>query len=137
MPFVLFVRKMKLLNIYFGTVRLYKLLLMKLILGYCRMVLVFHLLCNFVFLVILQNCLEEMLSTSFLLQIKQYIFNCKYFQKKLSLVTMQRKIQSLYNIEKSIAIKNKKMDFFSTRYGMLSLYCLIRYKDLYKYSFCI
>ena len=39
-----------------------------------------------------------------LLQIKQYIFNCKYFQKKLSLVTMQRKIQSLYNIEKSIAI---------------------------------
>ena len=137
MPFVLFVRKMKLLNIYFGTVRLYKLLLMKLILGYCQMVLVFHLLCNFVFLVILQNCLEEMLSTSFLLQIKQYIFNCKYFQKKLSLVTMQRKIQSLYNIEKSIAIKNKKMDFFSTRYGMLSLYCLIRYKDLYKYSFCI
>jgi hypothetical protein len=39
-----------------------------------------------------------------LLQIKQYIFNCKYFQKKLSLVTMQRKIQSLYNIEQSIAI---------------------------------
>ena len=38
--------------------------------------------------------------------------NCKYFQKKLSLVTMQRKIQSLYNIEKSIAIKNKKNDFF-------------------------
>ena len=50
---------------------------------------------------------------------------------------MQRKIQSLYNIEKSIAIKNKKNGFFSTRYGMLSLYCLIRYKDLYKYSFCI
>ena len=25
---------------------------------------------------------------------------------------MQRKIQSLYNIEKSTAIKNKKMDFF-------------------------
>jgi hypothetical protein len=48
-----------------------------------------------------------------LLQIKQYIFNCKYFQKKLSLVTMQRKIQSLYNIEKSIAIKNKKIDFFN------------------------
>ena len=39
---------------------------------------------------------------------------------------MQRKIQLLYNIEKSIAIKNKKMDFFSTRYGMLSLYCLIK-----------
>ena len=72
-----------------------------------------------------------------LLQIKQYIFNCKYFQKKLSLVTMQRKIQSQNNIEKSIAIKNKKNGFFSTRYGMLSLYCLIRYKDLYKYSFCI
>jgi hypothetical protein len=36
-----------------------------------------------------------------------YIFNCKYFQKKISLVTMQRKIQSLYNIEKSIAIKNR------------------------------
>ena len=49
---------------------------------------------------------------------------------------MQRKIQSLYNIEKSIAIKNNKW-IFSTRYGMLSLYCLIRYKDLYKYSFCI
>ena len=48
-----------------------------------------------------------------LLQIKQYIFNCKYFQKKLSLVTMQRKIQPLYNIEKSIAIKNKKIDFFN------------------------
>jgi hypothetical protein len=47
-----------------------------------------------------------------LLQIKQYIFNCKYFQKNLSLVTMQKKIQSLYNIEKSIAIKNKKIDFF-------------------------
>ena len=47
------------------TVRLYKLLLMKLILGYCQMVLVFHLLCNFFFLVILQNRLEEMLSTSF------------------------------------------------------------------------
>jgi hypothetical protein len=27
------------------------------------------------------------------------------------LVTTQRKIQSLYNIEKSIAIKNKKIDF--------------------------
>ena len=122
MPFVLFVRKMKkLLNIYFGTVRLYKLLLMKLILGYCQMVLVFHLLCNFVFLVILQNCLEEMLSTSFLLQIKQYIFNCKYFQKKLSLVTMQRKIQSLYNIEKSIAIKNKKMDFFNQIWNAFTL----------------
>jgi hypothetical protein len=36
-----------------------------------------------------------------------YIFNCKYFQKKISLVTMQRKIQSLYNIEKSIPIKNR------------------------------
>ena len=117
MPFVLFVRKMKkLLNIYFGTVRL-----MKLILGYCQMVLVFHLLCNFVFLVILQNCLEEMLSTSFLLQIKQYIFNCKYFQKKLSLVTMQRKIQSLYNIEKSIAIKNKKIDFFNQIWNAFTL----------------
>jgi hypothetical protein len=33
---------------------------------------------------------------------------------------MQRKIQSLYNIEKSIAIKNKIWN------GMLSLYCLIR-----------
>ena len=27
-----------------------------------------------------------------LLQIKQYIFNCKYVQKKIALVTMQRKI---------------------------------------------
>jgi hypothetical protein len=34
-------------------------------LGYCQMVLVFHLLCNFFFLVILQNRLEEMLSSSF------------------------------------------------------------------------
>ena len=30
-----------------------------------------------------------------LLQIKQYIFNCKYFQKKLPLVTMQRKIVTI------------------------------------------
>jgi hypothetical protein len=35
-----------------------------------------------------------------------------------------------------LLLKIKKM-IFSTRYGMLSLYCLIRYKDLYKYSFCI
>jgi hypothetical protein len=35
-----------------------------------------------------------------------------YSDKKLPLVTMQRKIQSLYNIEKSIAIKNKKWIFF-------------------------
>ena len=56
-----------------------------------------------------------------LLQIKQYIFNCKYFQKKLSLVTMQRKIQSLYNIEKSIAIKNKKIDFFNQIWNAFTL----------------
>ena len=58
-------------------------------------------------------------------------------RKKLSLVTMQMKIQSLFNIEKSIVIKNKKKKNCSTRYGMLSLYCLIRYNDLYKYSFCM
>ena len=56
-----------------------------------------------------------------LLQIKQYIFNCKYFQKKLSLVTMQRKIQSLYNIEKSTAIKNKKIDFFNQIWNAFTL----------------
>ena len=56
-----------------------------------------------------------------LLQIKQYIFNCKYFQKKLSLVTMQRKIQPLYNIEKSIAIKNKKIDFFNQIWNAFTL----------------
>ena len=51
---------------------------------------------------------------------------------------MQRKIQSLYNIEKSIAIKNLKNGFFQPDMEcFLSLYCLIRYKDLYKYSFCI
>ena len=56
-----------------------------------------------------------------LIQIKQYIFNCKYFQKKLSLVTMQRKIQSLYNIEKSIAIKNKKNYFFNQIWNAFTL----------------
>jgi hypothetical protein len=49
-----------------------------------------------------------------LLQIKQYIFNCKYFQKKL--VTMQRKIQSLYNIEKSILNSSRERKFISSEF---------------------
>jgi hypothetical protein len=32
-----------------------------------------------------------------------------------------------------LLLKIKKL-IFPTRYGMLSLYCLIRYKDLYKYN---
>jgi hypothetical protein len=38
-----------------------------------------------------------------------------------TLVTMQRKIQSLYNIEKSIAIKNKKIDFFNQIWNAFTL----------------
>jgi hypothetical protein len=68
---------------YFGTVRLYKLLLMKLILGYCRMVLVFHLLCSFFLFGDTSKSSRGDVINLILLQIKQYIFNCKNFEKKI------------------------------------------------------
>ena len=49
-----------------------------------------------------------------------------------------KSLQTTDNRRQVIAMSRwtKKL-IFSTKYGMLSLYCLIRYKDLYKYSFCI
>ena len=47
------------------------------------------------------------------LRIKQYIYNCRYFKKKLSLQAVQKAIKDLYGIEKQIAVKNHKLDDFN------------------------
>ena len=68
---------------------------------------------NFLFGDISNSCNSCIINLIFL-RIKQYIYKMRYFKKNLSLVAIQYVMKDLYSLEKSLAIRKQKLEFFNT-----------------------
>ena len=54
------------------------------------------------------------------LRIKQYIYTTRYLKKKLSITAVQKIVRDLYILEKSIAIRNKKLEYFNNSWNIIT-----------------